>query len=157
MEEARTYVEENVDDGVICPCCDGQVKRYRRTIYRAMAIWMILLVRLYRTQFAWVHSGHVEKLRQSLGIEANFRGGDPAKLAYWKLTREMINEDTKKRTSGFWQPTEHGMKFADGKLAVRRRAVTLHNRVLWYEGEKRFISASFRNPFDYKKIMEGNP
>lgn len=155
IEEARVWLEEHLEEGVSCPLCSQLAKVYKRSIYRAMAVWLVLLCQLYSRSGDWVHTNRVEALRQRRGIQVTFRGGDPAKLRYWGLIREQWNEDETKRTSGLWRPTDKGIQFAQGQIALPRRALIFDGQLRGFDGESRFLRESLGDDFDYQKLWSG--
>lgn len=149
--EARTFVERGLaGPGVACPCCGQFCKVYRRKLYATMASWLIWLVRTHETRQDWIHV--TEGPPQ--------RGGDFAKLTYWKLIVQRpldAADHLLKRTSGFWKPTDRGRAFVYGRINVPSHALVFDDRVLGFTDETVSIQEALGKRFDYNTLMQGIP
>lgn len=150
LSQARELVEANVDDGVRCPCCDQLAKRYNRTIYGSMSVWLIRLYRIWLERDDWVH------VRDLSGASMASGSADFAKLRYWGLIEQKWNEDTKKRCSGFWRPTHNGVEFLHGRYLVQRHAVVYDDKFQRFKGDLISIHDTLGVEFDYRELMGGN-
>jgi hypothetical protein len=132
------------DDGeTSCPCCGRHMQVYNRNIYRGMAIFLIWLVHQYESGHEWVH---ISKFPRS-------RSGDYAKLMYWNLIEPRPKEDDhEKRDSGYWRPTEDGIRFAHCHLAVPKYALVFDGEVQGFAGGGVFIRDTLGTRFDYDEI-----
>ena len=74
LGEARNILNEHYDKGVHCPCCEGYVKMYRRTLYYKMAYPLISLYK--HTGKCTEISVHINVFNPAAG------GGDFAKVVY---------------------------------------------------------------------------
>ena len=143
--------ENFIPNGEICPTCGQLAKEYKRKLYSSMALALIYLCKIHRQTNDWVHVNQVTKktLRHNVSL-----GGDMAKLEYWGLICQKKNEDTKKRTSGLWQPTADGVAFAlyGGKVMSH---VKLYNGGLnGFDGEMIDITEALGERFDYQELMQ---
>lgn len=153
LEDAKAWVEANIDEGVICPCCTQKTKRWRRYLYASPVLFLIVLVRHFRKTGEFTHIKKVHKECATRCPELNMHGGDNAKLVLWGMIKSERNDDETKRTSGMWKPTQVGMDFADGKLSAPRIAVEFQMELYGFEGEEIFIREACRKKFDYSELM----
>ncbi|MDP6933906.1 MAG: hypothetical protein QGG40_13360 [Myxococcota bacterium] len=146
--DTREWVMANLDDGVVCPCCDQYAKTYRRKLNEAMARLLIWLVRSYMAdpRFYNIHEFPL--------IQGRRGGGDFAKLIHWGVVIQKPNEGTEKRTSGMWKPTGVGIDF------VNRPWSRIPSHVYLYNGEEMGFSDSTTNirealgkRFSYAELM----
>lgn len=148
IEEGRTYLNNNYEQGVSCPCCDGYVKEYRRSLYYKMAL---PLIRLYRqTNQDPRQPVHVSLFNPSSG------GGDFAKVAYWELAYEQPKLDNRdKKTSGMWFITQRGIDFVANRLTVQKYAHIVMGKVLKFSGPNFTIVEALGKRFSYSELMGG--
>jgi len=149
LEEARARLREKWLEGAECPCCRQFVKRYRRKLNSAMAMFVIALYREHqRVGFrTWVHG--TEILRE--------RASDPGrgKLAWWGLVEEMPNpDDESKKTSGLWRLTVDGRAFACARLRVASHSLSYNGECLGLEGDLIDIHQALGRKFNYAELME---
>lgn len=150
VKDAKKYITENFEEGVVCPCCDQFVKLYRRQINVTMAKMLIKFYQMNQDEQRWYHISEIT------GSE-NTSGGDFAKLRFWGLVEEMEKDpdDTETRTSGMWRITERGKLFARGELMVERYARIFNQKLYRMEGEMIDIRHSLGKRFDYEELMKG--
>lgn len=150
LEEAKTYLRENVEDGAKCPCCGQLAKVYKRAITGSSAAWLCSLYRA-APDGRFVHVSNIDHGQPSE------IGGDAAKLSYWGLIEEMPKDplDTKKRTSGFWRITSLGIKFVRGDATVPKHVRLYDGRLLGFvDADNRVtIRQALGTKFDYARLM----
>jgi len=139
LEEAREFLRQKRHDGATCPCCKQHVQVYRRTINAGMAVALILISRTPPMDNDWVDIRTVKGLR----------GGDYAKLRYWRLLEQ--NEES----PGLWRLTQRGLQFVNDRERVTRYAHVYNGRLLKVSGEAISIRQALGNKFDYQKLMAG--
>jgi hypothetical protein len=139
IEEAREFLREKRHEGATCPCCKQHVKVYLRTINAGMAVALILISRTPTMDNDWVD------IRQVVGL----RGGDYAKLRYWRLLEQNDNY------TGVWRLTQRGLQFLNDRLRVCKTAHVYNGEVLKMSGEDVSIRQALGNKFDYAKLMAG--
>lgn len=120
-----------------------------------MAAWLINLVRLYKESGDFEHVNEIGRVARS---EHDF-----AKCRYWGLIVQKTNEDTKKKCSGLWKPTEKGITFVEGRIWITRLAVVYNEELQyrkidgeweeWFEGEEINIHDALGDKFDYAALM----
>jgi hypothetical protein len=150
LEDARDYVDENLMEGVHCPCCGQFCKIYKRKLNCTMSACIIGLVKTFERTEDWVYVGDIP-LR---GGNAKEAGGELAKLAHWGLIEEMPNEDETKRTSGFWRPTERGVEFVYCRISVPSHVYIYDNDPLRFTRKLVDIVATLGKKFNYRELME---
>lgn len=143
LSQARQYVEDNIVEGVECPCCDQLVKLYSRPMHAAMAL---VLVQLYR-----------RALRGDFGAysKVEAKGGDYAKLTAWQLIEQQPGErpDGSPR-NGHWRITQRGADFVLRKTTLPRRAVWRPGGTfVRLEGEEVSIVDVLGEAFDYADLL----
>ncbi|HUB72808.1 MAG TPA: hypothetical protein VL979_02075 [Solirubrobacteraceae bacterium] len=154
---ARAKLREKVWEGATCPLCRQTAKAYRRSIHAGI---VVAAIRLYRatTPGEFGHLPTVEKPQ---------RGGEGAKLRYWKLAVEEAErrEDGGRSgwwcltpdggRSGWWCLTPDGRAFVEGSHRVQRYAWVYDGRLLRREGELVSIADCLGDKFSYAELMNG--
>lgn len=151
LDEARDFVFAHWEDGAQCPCCDQQVKLYKRPLNSTMARGLIWLVQQAGTNRDWVE---VSQDGPKWLVKA---GGEFAKLYHWGLIEEMPKDpkDTSKRTSGIWRPTFKGVQFVMLRIKVPKRVFLYNNEVQGWDDEQVNIIDALGKKFDYQELMTG--
>jgi hypothetical protein len=131
--------------GTRCPCCGNYVKSYKRKFTHDMARFMVLLVWTFERTGNWVDI-----------TTFNFRGGDYAKVLFWKLAEHKPNtDDPEKKESGMWRPTELGIKFAHKLESVPTYAhLNWNGEFEGNSGPQLFIDKALQNKFNYTDLVE---
>jgi hypothetical protein len=111
-----------------------------------MVRWLIWLVSRHNQTGSWID---VKKYPA--------RGGDYAKLLHWDLVVNMPNDDPKKRTSGFWEPTQKGIDFAYGRISVPSHVYLFDNEIQAWEDKKVYIEDVVEEDFDFTELMNSTP
>jgi len=149
--QARTELLEDIEDGATCPCCGQLAKVYKRKLNREMARWLVWLVGKYINS-----SGHIPSVWIDVK-DSKVRGGDYAKLALWGLAkRKPVEEGSKSRTSGLWQPTAQGIDFALGRRRVPSHLYIYNNTVVRESEVKTSIKETLGDGFDYQEVYYWN-
>jgi len=105
-------LKNGIRDGLLCGCCGQNTKLYKRTINAQMAVWLLVLVRVWRKTGTWVSVSEKP-------LVLYHKGGDYAKLKHWGLVVSAPTEPKDDKIgSGLWTPTERGCRFVDRKLLV---------------------------------------
>lgn len=128
-----------------CPCCGRYMKVYRRSIHHEMAYFLIWLVHHYEAGAEW---SHISSFPRS-------RSGDYAKLMFWNLIEPKPHEDdSQKRSSGWWRPTKDGIAFAHSRAAVPRHALVFDNELQRLTGGHIFIREALGKHFVYEEVLQ---
>jgi hypothetical protein len=145
--EAKSYVRDNVHDGVRCPCCEQYAKVYRRKLNSNMGRFLISLIQRSDVSVndGWVHYS-----------QCKFRGRDYSYLdvSYFDLASQRPNDDTGKRSSGFWRPTRRGVNFANNNLAVPKYIHVYNGSLLDFSPDLVNIVTCLGSDFSYEELME---
>ena len=160
LAEARAWLQARLDDGVDCPCCDQHAQRYYRRVNSGMARWLIVLTHLSppgaggwaSTRDVIVHATSFRSFGSSIGS-----GEAPSLLPYWKLIETRPSEDSDKRHSGLWRPTDRGYAFVKGELAIPRTAVVYNNTLERLEGEEVTIRECLGKKFRLDDLRPASP
>lgn len=153
LRQARRALRSGLEAGTRCPCCDKFAKRYKRrlggAIVRSLA-WLVLASdKLSKAdEHGWVDVPRI-------GPRWIVRGQPHPKLVLWGFAeRREVEDDSSKKCSGMWRPTDLGRRFVEGRTDAPAW-------VFEYLSEVESISAErvgFRDvldvPFDYRALME---
>lgn len=135
--EARDWLRARSLKGVKCPCCQQDVKVYRRKLYSSLARALIFM---YRNRDA------DNCFRITSAIET--KNGDTAKLRHWGL----IGPDPQGR-AGTWQITPKGEAFARGRVRVLSHVEIYNKQLLDVNGDEITIRDALGRKFDYDELM----
>lgn len=151
IPEGQTLLRENFNEGMDCPCCGQLVKNYKRKLYGSIAAWLIMLVRRYRVDERFYSTS------ERWSLLTNSGRGDAAKLAYWGLIAEQPKDpdDTSKRTSGMWKPTEKGLQFVDGLVTVPSHVHVFDAKIMGFSETHTTIIEALGKRFDFEELMSG--
>ena len=162
IKQARDYIESRIDDGVRCPCCDRNNKRYIRPLDSGIARGLVALVRA-STNGEIVHVKDIPPLL--VGQEA-WTAHDFAKARFWGLCEEvkgdqvpteLLNKNgAKKRRKGFWRSTEKGRAFVFSMQKVPKYIVLVNNEFQGSTGEPWSIQDALGEHFDFYEVT-GQP
>jgi hypothetical protein len=143
LREAKADLEIGRVEGVNCPVCNQYAKEWKRGIVATAAADLCKLVCL--------HEGEPVHINEFTKQRSNFYC-----LAYWDLIASEDADGEAKRGSGMWSPTEKGILFVKGKIAVPKYSITFNNKVLRLEGEMITIHDALGNRFNYEELMRDN-
>lgn len=144
IDEAKTYLRENWEKGVDCPCCGQLVKRYQYPINSSIATTLISMFQLHYAGHNWVHVN--TQIRPT-------SGGYFSLAQKWGLIVGDKNDDSKKRVSGRWALTQKGIDFVTGKILVPKYVYSYDKRTLDFSDEHITIQEALGKEFDYTELM----
>jgi hypothetical protein len=152
LAEAKIWLRARMEEGENCPCCGQLAKIYTRKLNSAMARDLIWLVRM---SYVTGGEGWVDL---STGPKALHVSRELAKLVYWSLI-EMKMEPSLKgaRTSGIWRPTDQGIKFARGRIALPSHIRLYDSSLLGFTGDPTNIRQALGDHFNYEELWGGTP
>jgi len=145
LEDARRHVREGLDKGVTCPCCGQLAKRYRRWIHAEVAIFLIKLVKAYRKDPRYYHAKELIDAKGKHSTDASY-------TQHWGLVTK-ANAEADGRKGGFYKPTQRGIDFVLGRIAVPAHAVIYDNRVEEWATNNVSIRDSLGKKFKYEELM----
>lgn len=157
LTHARKWLFDTVEDGAKCPCCQQLAKLYKRNLNSGMARSLVWLVRQSNANkvnglspAGWVY----------LGKEAPawlLRTKELATTRHWGLVelKPRDPEDTARRTSGIWRPTEKGVDFVHCRLRVPKRVHLYDNIQCGWSEEHVSVVEALGTKFDYASLMAG--
>jgi hypothetical protein len=149
LRELRQEVRRKAatQQGTICPCCDQTAKVYNRKLHATMARGLIWLVKYWETvDDEWIYI-------PSQGPKW-VAHGDFAKLSFWRLIVSKVNDDQAKKDSGFWKPTERGIRFARKEIRIPSHVYLYNNQCQGFSDEKINISQALGKRFNYRELMD---
>lgn len=153
IAEARQFIDEGKAKGVICPCCDRIAKEYNYTLNSGQAVALITIYRLTKRlnpAGGWLHilrafGEHTTLNPQSLSFH---------RLKLWGLIEQQpVNDDPKKKTSGFWAITDRGISFVEHRIRVPEQVSVYEGTITHMGGNSINIKEALRNKFDYQELM----
>jgi hypothetical protein len=144
LQAAKKELRDNWKEGVGCQCCGQLVKLYSRKVSGRSAASLIKLYQLWRKDAKYYH---VEKL----GCTGS--GGDFARLERYGLISCLQNDDTSKRTSGLWIPTQKGIDFVEGRIKIKSHILMFNQKTFGFEGAEISIKSALGNKFNYAVLM----
>lgn len=147
LRQARQYVRDRRERGVICPCCGQLAKTYRRALNANMARALIWLHRV------GLRDGGYHRFQDAPADIVKSREG--GKLAHWGLIEEKPNDDPDKRHSGAWRTTSLGDRFVQGQVLVEKYVHLYDNHVVGQSGPPISIVMALGTKFSYGKLMRG--
>jgi len=157
LDEAKTYLNANLRDGVICPCCGQFAKIYKRKFNSWMARAMIAFYAHEGMKPGWFHAISVVVDRRFWKFKINNSCGDYGKLVWWGLLEEAAGhrEDGNPET-GYYRMTQKGRDFVLGKIRVRKYIHIYNDTLLEVDGEKDEIISiheAMGAKFNYSELM----
>jgi hypothetical protein len=136
LDDAKSWLQDNLDDGAYCPCCGQVQKVWRRLVGAGAARDMIILYR---------HGGYTNPVH----LARLTNGGSMAKMRFLGLVRM----DEKR---GFWQLTELGLAFVLGKVRVPVAVFMLNGECIGIDTTSEVtIKDALAKGFDYDSLMNG--
>jgi len=152
--EAKAWLDERIEDGVICPCCDQHAQVYKRKLNSAMACVLLLINRHKGGE--WIHvPSYINAKVRSPAVAAAIRG-DWAKLKHWGLITELIGERPDGSTRvGYYMITRNGRLFAQNKLRVPRHIWLYNGSAITSRKDTETVSITeaLGDKFDYSELM----
>jgi hypothetical protein len=151
VAEAKAYLRAHANRGAKCPCCKKIVKVYVRKLNAAMCVPLVVLVKLYERDTAWIHRRQI--LEGIAPLSQGVSGMDMSHTKHWGLI-EAKPPEMGKRTSGFWRPTQAGIDFVCGRSALPHAAELYNNALLRLDKSALVtISEALGERFNYPKLM----
>jgi hypothetical protein len=143
-DEWRNTIE---NEGGHCPVCDRWGKIYSRSINKSMAKSLIWLCNAKSDDLGWVDVPNT-------GPQWVVRTNQLPTLRWWGLVERKPNDDDDKRKySGFWKVTQHGMDFVYKNTRVPKKVFTYSGEVEAQSVETVSIEECFKELFDYQDVM----
>lgn len=152
IEEARTYLNEHINEGIKCPCCNQHAKIYTRALTSAMAYGLILLYKAVGPGKEYIH---IEDYFKKLDIPSSIRGDFP-KLRFWGLIQPLAaKKEDGNPNSGMYKITTDGILFVQNLLRMPAAARIYNNELLGFGGEGKVIDIrqALKNKFNYEELM----
>jgi hypothetical protein len=145
LGQARLWLEQRLDKGAHCPCCNQYAKVYKRQINAEMAHSLgKMYVAGLHAEDGWVHLPTVLQRKQA----------DETKLVYWELIEEAREARPDGGRAGWWRVTEAGETYLRGNLLVQKYALIYDGKFVGFEGELRTIHDAMGVRFDLMELMK---
>lgn len=150
IRDARKFLELRIMDGAKCPCCRQFCKVYRHKVNSIMATGLIGLVKQWQVTQQPVHVSDIALGDRDIRVT----GGQFALLRHWRLIEPIKSDTPRKRTSGYWVPTERGVDFALGRITVPKFADIFNNHVIRFPSDEVIsIKEALGEKFNYQELM----
>jgi len=155
--DAKEYIESRLMEGVLCPCCNRNNKRYSRPLDAGIARGLVALIRASPNN----EIVHVKDIPEMLVGDIAWTSHDFAKARYWglceevpsvELTEELLQTTGRKRKKGFWRSTERGRMFVYSMLKVPKYVDLLNNKFEKTHGDDWSIQDALGHPFDFYEV-----
>jgi hypothetical protein len=158
IADGKAYIESRLMEGVHCPCCGRNNKRYTRPLDAGIARGLVALVR------ASPHGEivHVKDIPEMLVDGVAWTSHDFAKARYWglceeisgpELTEVMMKSSGRKRRKGFWRSTDKGRRFVYSMLKVPKYADVLNGSFERLHGDEWGIQDALGHPFNFEDVL----
>lgn len=142
LSEARKYLRENWEKGVLCPCCTQRVQLYRHKVNAQITKCLIQMYRLNGDD--WVHV--LQDLKPSNRMYSLAR--------FWGLIEPKGDtpEDDKK-SSGYWRLTSKGVSFVLGQITIPKYAYIFNDKVYRFSPDQVTIREALTSKFSYHELL----
>ena len=157
LESAKKWVQENLRQGVQCPCCGKLAKVYKRKLNATMAYALVRIYMYFKANPSepWLH---VPEFLVRVKGDSTIAGGDVAKLRYWglldaksDLSRDQLPDGAERM--GYYRLTDLGKRFVEGNIAVPR-CVYLYNQLLLRTSDDlATIREALGSRYNYDKLL----
>lgn len=141
LAEAREGLEDQLDAGTVCPCCDQFAKVYRRSINSSMARSLITL---------WNKSGGAPAYIPDV---VGSRSREESKLRYWSLVEEAPMQRSDGGHAGWWRITDSGVDWIHGRVKVAKYAHVYNGKLLRLGGPQVGIADALGSHFDLRELL----
>ncbi|RLI87985.1 MAG: hypothetical protein DRP01_00095 [Archaeoglobales archaeon] len=121
LEQAKAEMHEKMHDGVVCPCCGGKVKVYKRKLSKDMAKFLLMVVSKYREAVRFYATNEVIQ-------GGNKNATDGVYLVHWGLLEKSDDTNRGVQGVGLYRPTSEGMHFAYNETYVPTHAHLLNKK-----------------------------
>lgn len=146
IEEAKKYVRDHIEQGVLCPCCGQYCKLYKRKITSAMAWGLAMIYK--RCKSTGVKVLHIENFFKSQDCPSSIRG-DITKLRHWDfLVRR------KDLGAGIYELTDFGEQFVRNEIHVPRSVSIYNNKVYRWDKKHTTMRMSLKDKFDIDELLK---
>ena len=153
LRAAQERLTSGLTKGMGCPCCGRMAKVYKRKINETMAKGLLWLVRSYHSAKkihpsspGWVNVA-------SNAPRAIVQSNQLPTLRWWGLVERMPEEEgSKKKHSGLWRPTEHGIALVEGRHRVPDAVYTLFGHPIGFSDNLVFLDEC-NGGFSYPDVM----
>lgn len=157
IADGKAYIQSRLMEGVLCPCCNRNNKRYTRPLDAGIARGLVALVRSSPNG----EIVHVKDIPEMLVGEVSWSSHDFAKARFWGLCEEVASEDLdaailektgRTRKKGFWRSTELGRKFVYSMAKVPKYISLVNNNFEKCHGDDWSIQDALGHPFDFGEV-----
>lgn len=136
-------------DGTHCPVCKQFCKEWCKSIVSTSAAELCRLVSMYKGQP--IHHDDFAVVKK----DRNF-----SQLDLWGLIVPASNQDTSKRASGMWSPTQLGVDFVLGRVTLKKYITTFNNVVVDNPPGTADVDIdiydALQQKYDHAKLMSDN-
>ena len=152
IEQEKQRLRQEWRKGTVCNCCGQLVKLYKRKLDSAMVFGLIEIYRIHREKGNrdWLHIPTEFTNRQINNSNAQI-----SKLKYWGLIYEKPNnENSSKRTSGYWRISGVGIQFIFKKILMPKYVYIFNQKQYGMSDDIMVnISTCLGKKFNYEELM----
>lgn len=154
LSEAETYVQTNLSEGVICPCCKQYAKTYNRKLNSSMVIALLEIYKAHKKN-GFEHF-HVEDYFKSLPHLSSSIRGDFPKLRHWNLIHDKDEvRDDKSTRNGYYMISGLGIRFLRNQITVPSHMFIYNNEVIGVSDKLVTFKECLASKFNYEELMRG--
>lgn len=117
ITSGESFLERHRKSGAVCPCCKKLVKEHKRFMTEGL---VILMRQMRDSPYIWQFLGRGSRDPRALNGGKIAGGYNDLWHPPWELTRGNTDEPP-----GWWQLTERGLAFLDGRLVIPSWIATL--------------------------------
>ena len=128
-----------------CEHCGHVKKTWKKSIISTAVAALVRLVMVYGGKP--VHLDKFNVVQKDRNV---------SQLVFWGLVVPAINDDTGKRASGMWSPTQAGINFVNRKTVIQKYIITIENEFVGFDGEWIGVREALGKRFDYSELMKNN-
>lgn len=143
IDETRDWLWVRIEDGAVCPVCEQFAKIYYRKINSTMTLAL-------RTLYRFTQGGNF--------TQASKLPGDTHEMSQF-LWWEMVEDEKRIREdgwrAGYYRIAKKGVDWLHERISVPEFARIYDARLLELMGDPYWLADAVKNPFNFRKLMEG--
>lgn len=148
IQEAKKYIEKNIEKGVKCPCCLREIRLGTVRFSEDMALFLIMFYKWHEKHgfHKYVNFYELIELFNDDKVKFDFSFVD---LKHWGL----IEQGSGKYVQ-YWKLTEDGVKFVKAEGVVQEFAHFISGEFKSFSGAQLGIVGMLEGKYNYKELMQ---
>lgn len=150
IKEAKKFIEENITEGVKCPCCLRLIKLETVRFSEDMALFLIMFYK-WHVRNGFDHYVNFYELIETFNddkVKFDFSFVD---LKHWGLI-----EQGEGKYVQYWKLTDLGFKFVIAEAVVQEFAHLVSGEFKSFSGSLLGIVGMLEGKYSYKELMDDN-